>query len=307
MKKGKSDLKIVETLLIFGVIAVMGLIGWILFDPTKNTNVPGNTNQQEAATNNRQKQPTNLQPEDVIAKIKITFTEKYIPIDIDENNQPDERHIGFRNSTKTPAYKVDGYDFYIDYNKGSTLDIVPGLSEHTFDQIPRQADMSTRKDVATTYKNLGLTKVSTERDQHGNAQTDIYTGSDIICSIESPTAQTTSNTASCGKISMYREAAKDIKPLADTIPDVRASTVFATPTVTKSPVSGYEKVHVRMGDMYYGGGSVALLYRKTTGPWVYFKNAQQSIDCSEYNTDDLKNAFKDDPCYSPTDPEAVVR
>ena len=47
------------------------------------------------------------------------------------------------------------------------------------------------------------------------------------------------------------------------------------------------------------GGGYALFYRTSPeGKWQYFAGGQSYLDCSDYNTEDLKKAFAGDVCYN---------
>jgi hypothetical protein len=48
---------------------------------------------------------------------------------------------------------------------------------------------------------------------------------------------------------------------------------------------------------FNGWGAMMLFYRKTGGNWRFFSGTQTTIECSEYNNDDVRAAFRGTPCY----------
>lgn len=186
------------------------------------------------------------------------------------------------------------------------MDIIPHNPNPTDYKYPKTNDSILRKEIAGIYKDFGLSKTETIGDKENSNDKEIYIGNGVICSIETETATTSSNTASCGLIDKYKEEAERIKSLATIIPNVSSSTIFGNLKITNSAVSGYQKASINMGDIN-GGGSVALLYKKDSGSWMYFTNVQEPPLCSAYNTTDLKNAFKGDGCYGINDQMSTVQ
>ncbi|NDK08995.1 hypothetical protein EOM39_07205 [Candidatus Gracilibacteria bacterium] len=266
----------------------------------------GSEESVEVSKNQQQSSTSMIQPEDIIEKIKSNFKSKYILLNIDENNQPKINELSIRASGGSPIYKVDGFNFYTFYSSGATLDIMPHNPNPTDYKYPKTNDSILRKEVASIYKDFGLSKTETIGDKENSTDKEIYIGNGVICSIETQTSTISSNTATCGLINKYKEEAERIKPLADMIPNASSSTIFGNLKITNSAVSGYQKASVSMGDIN-GGGSVALLYKKDSGSWMYFTNAQEPPLCSAYNTTVLKNAFKGDSCYGTNDQMSIVQ
>lgn len=62
--------------------------------------------------------------------------------------------------------------------------------------------------------------------------------------------------------------------------------------VTDSTVSPYQRIDIS------GGNAAQLFYRVSPdAEWQYFTGTQEALSCSEYNTQDLKNAYAGTTCY----------
>ena len=47
------------------------------------------------------------------------------------------------------------------------------------------------------------------------------------------------------------------------------------------------------------GGAAGLFYRTSPeAKWQFFTGTQAVLDCSDYNTEDLKKAYLGEPCYN---------
>lgn len=296
MGNNKNGFGVLEVLIVVVVIGLVGVLGWTFLNA-----------QKDVADDSGQTATVQLKPEDVTAKLKNNWEAKYTLLNLDENNQPKEGELSVRVYESSPAYKVDGYDFYVSYNGGSGIYVVPHNPNPKDYNYPKTADTALRNEIADVFQDFGLSKTGTLGEKDTGTETDVYTGEGLICTIEPPTAPTSSNTGMCGLISAYPAAAEEIKPMTDVIPGVSSSTAFGALKVTDSPVSGYQKANLGMGDINGFSGSIALLYRKDSGPWQYFKNVQNSLPCSAYSTLDLRNAFNGEACGAADGSDATVK
>ncbi|QQS19813.1 prepilin-type N-terminal cleavage/methylation domain-containing protein [Candidatus Saccharibacteria bacterium] len=308
MKKNEDGFSIVEILIVILVLSLVGTIGWIAFNRLGgNVKQTDQTNSSQANKSTRTNSTAALQPEDVTAKIKSSYESKYKLLDIDENNQPKQGEMSIRLSKSAPPQKAEGYNFYTDYDGGSSIFLMVGPVNWDSDTLPRKADTTIRTEVADILKDFGLTKTGTNGKTDDGTATDVYRGRGLICVIEAPASRTSSTGLSCGRIDAYKETAAKTQPIASAMPNVEQSTVLMNLKITDSKVSGYQKAQISQGSIDSGGGSTALLYKKNNDPWVYFRNTQQDILCSEYNTTDLRNAFKGDVCYGANDVFSTVQ
>lgn len=63
--------------------------------------------------------------------------------------------------------------------------------------------------------------------------------------------------------------------------------------IKDSQYAPYQTLNVQIG------GGYALFYRTSSEEkWQYFAGGQSDLDCSDYNTEDLKKAFAGDACYN---------
>lgn len=288
-------------LYVFVIIIVLGLgvsTGWFLAKDV-STDKPQKTAATKTASGNisvTKKAETALQPEDVTAKIKTALAAKYTLLDADTVTTLQNGQVSVRTVSTSPAYQTDGYDFYNNYDGGSTL-YLSGYSTATM-PLPSASEVAIRGKIVTVYSDLGLTRVISYGPSESS--TDVYTGRGLVCTVDDGAAAINPSTASCGLLSHYKEAAAKAKPFASVLPDLTATTVLSNLKISDSKVSGYQKATLSRSDLNEVGGGMAIFYRKGTGSWIYFRGTQEIIDCTAYNTTDLKNAFMGDSCYDST-------
>lgn len=311
-RNNEKGFGVVEVLLAVVVIGLLGVVGWIFLSRQKS--ITNNASKTQVIADTKKGQHPNastLKPEDVTEKLKANWAHKYRLVDLNsEGLKPGE--LGFTMYKTSPPYKVDGFDFYTNYEGGSTLQVSPYIPNPGDDTLSRTADTALRNEIANVYKDLGLTKTETRGDET-NRPEDVYMGKGLICTVEPSTLTSINNTASCGLIEAYKASAEKIKLFAALIPGDNSSTLFGALKITDSPVSGYQTASISMinvgrDDKSRLNPAAALLYKKTPGSWVYFKNVQTLLQCSDYNTTDLKNAFKGERCFAgANNNEAIVQ
>lgn len=301
-KNSQQGFSIVEILIVMIIIGVIGTVAWSVLNRQKNAQ-DKQINSSQATKLAKAQNVAVLQPEDVTDKIKSGYESQYKLV----NNQPKQGEMIIRLSKHAPVYKAEGYNFYTDYDGGSSIDLMVGPVNWASDTVPREADTTIRTEVANIFKGFGLTKTGANGRVGDGTATDVYTGKGLICTIEVPTSPTSSTEASCGRIDAYKETAAKTQPIASVLPDAGQSTVLVNLKIADSTVSGYQRASVGRGSIDRGGSSVALLYKKNNDPWVYFKNVQQALACSEYNTIDIRNAFKGEACYGANDVSSTVQ
>ena len=284
---------------IIGVVIVLALgagLGYAFF-VAKDAQGSAQQSQVAQDDNSSEQENQQLQPEDVTAKIKDTYASTYTLLNLDDNSQPKSNEISIRISKQAPAYKAEGYDFYTDYDGGSKIELVSSDTDSTGSGLPKTADTTIRSDIAGIYTDFGLKKTETLGDTSMGNTIDFYIGKGLVCTIETPTAAVSTNTASCGLVASYDDAAAKVKPFADALPSATGLTVLSGLKISDSQVSGYQNATLNQSELGGAGGSVALFYKKDAGVWAYFANTQQALSCSKYDTVDLRSAFKGDSCY----------
>lgn len=306
MKKNQQGVGIVELLLVIVVIGLIIGAGWLFFQRREST-----TTQKDLKSNAEV-----LSPEYVTSLIKKSlidekYSKQYTIVKPNENSQPKSGEMSVEVTKYSPVYKAAGYDYYTNYDGGSTLIVNVGTVDDSGvdvipDSFPTEVDMAIRKDIAGVYDSLGMTKVGTNEA----IGYDVYTNKTLVCNIENPETTSSSVSASCGSIDAYAKAAEKYKPFVSAIPNVSATTIFTGLKINNSPISGYQNAGIGISDYQEIGGTWALLYRKDSADWKYFTSAQMKLECSKYNTEDLKNAFMGDECLSAgfeSDPDLITK
>lgn len=292
-----SKRKIIAITAAIIVLVAVAVAGWLVLGKDS----PQQSDQQVASPTAQKEELSSLQPEEVITKVKDTFAAEYKLIDLDQSNQPKAGELSIRSSESSPVYKTEGYNFYTDYDGGSSMDMMPGPVNWATDSVPRQSDTALRKKVISIYEGFGMKKTS--YPDKGDELYDRYTGRGLICQIEAPDAETSSNTAVCGSIEAYKAAAEKAKPFAESLPDADSSTVIVNIIIEASSVAGYQNAMVGIGGIDSPGGAIAVFYKKDSGAWTYFTSTQDTIECSAFNTLDLRSAFKGYDCFYGNDGE----
>ncbi len=149
-----------------------------------------------------------------------------------------------------------------------------------------------------------------------------FTQSDVVCEVtttktaNSPTGNHEVEVA-CANMSDYVAAAAAQKPFFTAYPkeqrgDEVALLFVGLPTITPSKTAGYKTASLSMsgvqseGTETVVGGFAGLFYQTPEMKWRFFIGAQDSPQCSDYKTDDLKKAYLGATCGESTGKEALV-
>lgn len=291
---------IIELIVIFAVVTLISVLGWVIWD--KIINSPIVDTDAEIARTERKKNATTLSPEDITNELRSVLGKKYKLLDIDKNNTPKEGELSVRVKKASPMYKADGYDFYISYGGGSTIDMMP-YEPNDRAKLPTAAGISLRKEAVTLLTNFGLEKGVPQIE---NAEQEIYVGKSLICSVESLIATTSENTVSCGKADEYKTAAAAAKPLVSALPGITPTMTVGNVKITNSPVSGYQRAYLGTGDLSSASGMTALFYKKDN-KWTYLSHTQNTPICMSFNSDDARAAFSGEPCLGSSGEQTKVQ
>lgn len=235
-----------------------------------------------------------LKPEDITSRIREAYASEYTILNLDENNQPQEDEISLRIEALSPAHQTSGYDYYLTYDGGSTIDLVPHDPSNLTD-LPSENSRSIRNKIASIYTEVGLERKITPDRQ----DIDTYEGEGLVCTIESPDVASSSNSASCGQLDAYPAAAATIKPFADALSSehtIDATTFLSLPTL-EDKADGYQNASLTHGSITGGGSGVALFWKKADGQWQFFIGTQGLLPCDKFDSDDLRNAFNGHACW----------
>ena len=287
-------------LLAVAVILGIGGAGYYVWQQQEETQKT--TNSSPVDPDSSQTSQT-LKPNQVTEEIKNTLAKQYELLDLDTDNQPQAGELSVRLENVSPAYRVDGYNFYANYDGGSALYALASTynSQINYDYSNEKA---VRKTIVASYKDQGLVYTATVGDVEYATAIDYYEGKGLVCTIESPETQSSGVTASCGELEAYTKAAPTVAEFVRLITKdgQDTSTLYiGYPTIEDSETPGYKKATAGVGDISEGGGYSALFYKNGDEPWKFFMGTQEGIACSEYNTQELRNAYKGDQCYKDAD------
>lgn len=216
--------------------------------------------------------------------------------------------ISFTSPTSTqpavsPSYQVKNTDYYVVTSQAYGLNIqktVDTNSETGVDTVFTQGivDQVTATLVGNKYNKTTDVASGTE-----------YQSSTVICTVSG--TDSIPIYVTCANKNAYAKVSNDVKPLVTAYrashSDSSSGDVFSAPTIKSSSVDGYQTASVGVASRQGIGSAAALFYRKGTDEWKFFNFTQAELNCSDYNTDDLKAAFADQPCISDSKTETTVR
>lgn len=217
--------------------------------------------------------------------------------------------ISFTSPTSTPpatspSYQVKDTDYYVTTTQAYGLNIqktVNTTSETGVDTVFTQGIVD---EVIATFTSSQYKKV-TELPSGTE-----YQSSAVICTISG--TESIPIYVTCANKNAYTKVSSDVKPLvaayrASNSSEDTSGSVFSTPTIKSSSVDGYQTASLSISSRQSIGGAAVLFYRKGTTDWKFFKTTQNELNCSDYNTDELKAAFADESCMSDTNTDTTVK
>lgn len=285
------------------VVASVGGVGYYVFAKQKK-NDPTSTNETSmTATVSKQTEVTDAK--DIISKVSTEIPREFSQVSIDTRGA----------STGNLGYKLPDYAFVVSTRvaQGQFVDFKPSSGD-TLDTLPAGLQAS----IAQKFKTAGYSEDTSQpmpgfvSSSPGSSLT-YYKKGDIRCSVSLSPGSSTPLTAACANINDIKADAKIVKPFDDVYKAANktsSSALFSIGSqgIKTSETSGYKKAAIGFGDYEGGGGFRVLFYSKNNGPWVYFSAGQMEPACSDFNTPDIKAAFKGDACYdSVADKESTVQ
>lgn len=285
--RGFSAIEIIIAILVIGIIGALGWIFWNNANEADGNNNTGNTQTDDKTAS------VELTPAEATAKLKSRLAETYTVVDEKSDQELKEGEVRIVSQSSTPFYKVDGFDYYTNYEGGSNLSVLTYADPTAMGTTPTPEAKRIRQLIGAAYKDLGLTLV-----QEDNNSDDVYTGKGLICGVTGVENSNMEQTeAGCGEMKKYEAEAIKLQPFAQALPasQINDSTTLSHLTIEPSLVTGYQKAELNVGEID-GGGYTSLFYRKSDDKWQYFTDTQVMLDCSAYNTVDIRNAFKGTEC-----------
>lgn len=203
----------------------------------------------------------------------------------------------------SPSYQVKDTDYYVVVSQAYGLN------------IQKTVDTNSETGVDTVFTQGIVDQVTAIfASSHYNKTTDLASGVEyqsdaVICTVSG--TDSIPIYVTCANKNTYAKASGDVKPFVAAYRASNSSStsedIFSAPTIKSSSVNGYQTATVGVSSRQSVGSAAALFYRKSTDTWKFFKATQAISSCSEYNTDDLKAAFADEPCVSDTNTDTTVK
>ncbi len=287
MTRYKNGFGIIEIIIILAIVGVLAGLGWLFF--MKKDTIT--SSQDDDKNSSQSDKAPELQPETVMQTIQDSLGDQYTVVSLEKNNTPQKNQLSIETGQSSPPYKVDGYDYFVTYNGGSSLYLLrPSTPD---EQLPTSNDAKIRRDIETLYYEFGLDSIESQSDASGNL-TNVFQGKGLICTIDAPSAAVSGSTAQCGLINSYPAVAKAMEPFEDVLEHIDSNTILSG-SVKQSKAADYHIANVSVGNMQ-GGGAVALLWKRGAGNWTLFRYVQNIPQCTAFTTAGLQRAFEGEPC-----------
>jgi hypothetical protein len=209
--------------------------------------------------------------------------------------------------------KVAGYDFYTGIDE-SKVTAIKGT-------VPYADSAVVVAKIAKILKEKGFSEKIVQNGNDSSMYIADYTQRDVVCqttitkTYNNPTGDHRVDVA-CANMSDYLDAASLQKPLYTVYPSKESadgSTIefVGAPKVVASKTAGYNTAQISMGGVATDGtvgvgGFAGLFYQTPDMKWHFFMGAQNTPQCTDYKTDDLKKAYVGTSCLGADGKEATV-
>lgn len=232
----------------------------------------------------------------IVTSAKSSLKGTVVPVTIDSD--------GFATTTdnmsaySVPYYQPAGYAFY------TTPKTYEGVETASSSQATSDADIAAIHRLLAT-NNLSATATNFDPENKITISSD-YFGSNTICRDKQSTLDYKQGkyqvSIACANVSSYVDNAKSLAPLYTVYKaahkDIdQPGLLFGKVVTASSKTTGYQTAQTTTGSVYApAGGSVAFFYQTPDKTWHYFTNTQSVLQCSDYNTADLKKAYLGQQC-----------
>lgn len=282
------------------VIAAIFGTGWYVVSKQKKAD----NSQASQATTTSSAKPASANPEDVIKKISADIPPQFSQITIDTRGD----------GTSYSSYQVSGYKFVTLHkvDKGQFVNFKP-TSGYTLDTVPSDLKASLVKifEESSYSEDTSQPTPAYYASEPGGAELH-YKKDDVRCSADITGGSSTPLQVSCSYIQDFEKDAKALKSFDDAYkaanPKYADSIyVIGDQGIKDSQTPGYKTANISFGDFNYGDGFGTLFYSKNNGPWTYFQAGQSTPSCGDFNSADLKAAFKGFDCYDSSNSNSTVQ
>lgn len=250
-----------------------------------------------------------ITPVSVTDEVKKSITAIY-PDVITDKAKVSGSQIAFVSSDSAPAWTVNNSKNYVGYSgdgaSGLEVNFNTSRSERTEAEIQGQAGQIIQTIIDVLNKENFV--LSGDNAYKSGDYLDAYIKDDVVCVTYQLNDNNVLNSPiniNCGNLSKYTTTLSSyvsVEPFAKAYTASVASAVgvvLGQPKITDSKTSGYKTAVVSMGNAgQLVGGFAGLFYQKDGGDWKYFTGTQGVLGCDQYNTPELKAAYKGETCYS---------
>jgi hypothetical protein len=214
--------------------------------------------------------------------------------------------------------KVAGYDYYTGVDQAK-VSAIKGT-------VPYSDSAVVVAKIAKILKEKGFTERIVQNGNDDSMYIANYTQRDVVCettvtkTYNNPTGDHVVDVA-CENMSDYIAAASAQKVLYAAYPNKNSDNgtietigtveLIGVPKISTSKTAGYNTAQISMGGVATDGtvgvgGFAGLFYQTPDMKWHFFMGAQNTPQCTDYKTDDLKKAYVGTSCLGADGKEATV-
>ena len=260
------------------------------------------------STTTAQPKPTEV-AEDTLTAEELVVLSRAIVTGDTKQSLPDTEGNPYK-IFRAPLFKPAGYDFSVDADVDYGFGSYGTKSTMTSDVTAIQKILTDNKLVETVLQQGSATEMYAAHYQSG----------DIICILndqlpygEPESSLNHSVILACADTSSYLKNAQALKPYFEVY---AAQSQFDTTkvamntlTVKQSKTPGYSTASVSIGGSEYGsvGGFAGLFYTTPDKALHYFTGTQSGLQCTSFNTDDLKKAYLGEECFDDSNNATTVK
>lgn len=289
--KSKKAISLIFAI-IFGILFA-GAVGFIVWQNyfSKEKTTQSNVNAAQTSTmSNASTTIAAIDTHPITSSIISKILTKYNLVSNNDMTKQQATDVSIKQSNRAPFWQIEGTDRYVDYTdqNASSLEIsIPIVNnEYTvpYNEIGGY--------VLSSFATDGLNKITT--DTSNMYSYGIYSKDDITCSTNYTNDGSTSSIilVGCGQKSKYTTNLASYiiaKPFFDAAGST-ANYISIENMVVQSGQNGYVNTQLSFSN------GAQLFYKAPNGQWVYFKGTQAVLNCSDFNTSDLKSAFAYNLC-----------
>lgn len=213
-----------------------------------------------------------------------------------------------------PFWPVDDSKFYVNYTgkDASELSVLFDDSELLTDEELAEQ----RTDIINTISDsLKSQDFKLQADEGYGNSSDVYISNDTICVVDSAKSGIISPPVrlQCGSEYEYNQDLASYNSSLDFAStytaagnEINTGDVFLVESDSPSTTIGFRKARVTYASLNDIGSFTMLFYREKDNAWKYFTGVQSPLLCTEYNTEEIKYAFKGDACFDQAGNESTV-